>query len=297
MIHRLVGNPLAQAMAVLTRHNAEASWSAFFHCRWEDVYQAVEILGIGDECLATVRHHHELTTERPWPSELGDGSSIALHDVRRAAASRYAWAIPNDRALDALAALSPIVEIGAGTGYWAALLASRGADVVAYDIDLPGPGNHWHQESYLYFPVQVGGVEMAAKHPDRTLFICWPPYRPAEHMRLVAPDDPFNWEYSEYELDGKTFGQWRRINDEPDVAYEALCFYEQAGGQRVAYIGEGSGGCTGGPSFFARLGAGCPHYDEDDPCTCEPAHWEEIDSVAIPQWEGIHDYLSIYRRK
>lgn len=31
----------------------------------------------------------------------------------------YAWAIPNHEAIEACAALSPIVEVGAGSGYWA----------------------------------------------------------------------------------------------------------------------------------------------------------------------------------
>ena len=32
---------------------------------------------------------------------------------------------------------SPLVEVGAGTGYWAALLRGRGARVFAYDRDPP----------------------------------------------------------------------------------------------------------------------------------------------------------------
>src|ERR1019366_9271626 len=38
----------------------------------------------------------------------------------------YAYAIPNDAALDRLASLGPIVEVGAGAGYWAHLLRERG---------------------------------------------------------------------------------------------------------------------------------------------------------------------------
>ena len=44
----------------------------------------------------------------------------------------FAHAVPSAEALDAVAALdTPVVEIGAGTGYWAALLEQRGVDVVA----------------------------------------------------------------------------------------------------------------------------------------------------------------------
>ena len=38
------------------------------------------------------------------------------------------------KALDAIAAVSPITEIGCGTGYWAALLRTRGVDVLAFDM-------------------------------------------------------------------------------------------------------------------------------------------------------------------
>ena len=50
----------------------------------------------------------------------------------------FAHAVPSAEALDAVAALdTPVVEIGAGTGYWAALLEQRGVDVVALDATPP----------------------------------------------------------------------------------------------------------------------------------------------------------------
>ena len=53
--------------------------------------------------------------------------------VKPADARECTW-----QALDAIAALGPIIEVGAGTGYWAALLQHRGAtpgpsDFVAFD--------------------------------------------------------------------------------------------------------------------------------------------------------------------
>lgn len=50
-----------------------------------------------------------------------------LADERRAelfnylnleAAEKYAWCVPDERALKVLAHFAPIVEIGAGKGYW-----------------------------------------------------------------------------------------------------------------------------------------------------------------------------------
>lgn len=99
-------------------------------------------------------------------------------DRRMEASNRWSWAVPNEEALSELVRLSPIVEIGAGTGYWAHLLRSMGADVVAYDASPPDTSlcNVWHPgASSTHTRVDVGNEEMAARHPDRTLFLCWPP--------------------------------------------------------------------------------------------------------------------------
>jgi hypothetical protein len=61
--------------------------------------------------------------------------------------------------------------------------------------------------------VLVGKPECLAKHRDRTLFLCWPPYR----SRMAS--DCLRWHQS----------------------------------QRIIYVGEGSGGATGTDAFHARL--------------------------------------------
>jgi hypothetical protein len=75
---------------------------------------------------------------------------------------------------------SPIVEIGAGTGYWARLATEAGADIVAYDSRPPVAGRKkvvaWAEETGTYFPVRRGGPGMVRFHQDRTLFLCWPPH-------------------------------------------------------------------------------------------------------------------------
>ena len=48
-------------------------------------------------------------------------------------ARRYAWAIPDERALRILAEFSPLVEIGCGKGYWSKLLQNRGVDIIPCD--------------------------------------------------------------------------------------------------------------------------------------------------------------------
>lgn len=52
-------------------------------------------------------------------------------------------------------------------------------------------------------------------------------------------------------------------------------------GTTFVYVGEGPGGCCADDAFFALLESG----------------WEEADEVRIPVWCGIHDYLTVYKRK
>jgi hypothetical protein len=68
-----------------------------------------------------------------------------------------------------------VVEIGAGSGYWAWQLTQAGVDVAAYDPQRPGPNNQFNQHR-LYHPVAEGDHEKAAEHPDRALMLCWPSY-------------------------------------------------------------------------------------------------------------------------
>lgn len=50
-------------------------------------------------------------------------------------------------------------------------------------------------------------------------------------------------------------------------------------GDRVVYVGEGAGGCTANDAFHRRL----------------EGEWVEVRSVSIPQWEGIHDRVELYK--
>lgn len=139
---------------------------------------------------------------------------MLLSIARQRYVYKYAWAIPCKRALEVIAQYSPIVEVGAGSGYWASLLAQIGTDVVAYDISstkqYKGSYNHFHKH---YFAVKKGSESAIKDHADRALFLCWPPY-----------------------------------NDK--MAFNTLKQYR---GETVLYVGEGKGGCTASDSFFNLL--------------------------------------------
>lgn len=99
---------------------------------------------------------------------------ISAWTSRRKLVKRYAWAIPSLDALLLIKLHSPIVEMGAGGGYWAMLLRGLGVNILAYDKN---PGNS-AQSTKLWTEVQVGEPEILSS-PDlsnRTLLLCWPPY-------------------------------------------------------------------------------------------------------------------------
>lgn len=142
-----------------------------------------------------------------------------LQTLRRryAYCEMYAWAIPNKEAIDVLLEHSPLIEIGAGRGYWAALASSAGADIIAFDSDPPDKGgvNKWHRQPGMFFDVGRADLEVARVHPDRTLFLCWPPY-------------------------------------DSDVALRTLRNYK---GSTVIYVGDDGHG-AGTPQFYTELATG-----------------------------------------
>ena len=102
---------------------------------------------------------------------------------------RYAWAIPDPDALAFVAEHlgTRAIEIGSGNGYWAWQLSQLGIDILAYDAAPPDqlPNRYFAPREEVsnpktligtWYPVQQGGPEKLAGHPDRTLLLCWPSY-------------------------------------------------------------------------------------------------------------------------
>ncbi|MCU1644015.1 MAG: hypothetical protein JWN03_4290 [Nocardia sp.] len=147
----------------------------------------------------------------------------------------YAYAIPAPETLAWAAAFcrgGPVVELGAGRGYWAAQLAGAGLAVTAYDSEPPdrlgnvsfpgaaGQRDVWHS---------VGDLAEYAAH-DRSgqvLLLCWPP-------------------------------GWGNA-----MASQALADFTRAGGERLIFLGEPKGGKTGDDAFFDALAAGWELESED----------------------------------
>jgi len=190
------------------------------------------------------------------------------HPVRQRLVRRYAYGIPNDAALDTIAVVSPagVVELGAGTGYWARLLHDRGVDVVAYDRRPPGSGaNDFVDDDALWFPVQEGDERIVTTHAHRTLLLVWPTWNE------TWPAD-------------------------------AVAAFHAAGGATLVVVGEGPGGLTGDSVLHARLGAhgaciACSFGVADSPCVCDVAVlWRAVSHVELPRWSDTDDSCTVYER-
>ena len=151
--------------------------------------------------------------------------------------SRYSFAIPDETSLSIISEYSPILEIGAGTGYWGYLLQNRGVDIICYDHKDPSWEKMWKRK---WINIKKGDISKISLYPDRTLFLCWGDY-------------------------GSEFG------------YRAIKKYK---GKYLIVIGEGEDGCTFNNSFFKELNTS----------------WSRVRAYNNPQWFGIHDYLSVYKR-
>jgi hypothetical protein len=105
------------------------------------------------------------------------GDSPDDDDARLAVVQRYSYVIPDAQSLAMLSTLGPIVEIGAGTGYWASRLIAQGVDVVAFDQAPPDgdASNRYHAPTPTFTEVRRGDQTVLRDYADRTLFICWPP--------------------------------------------------------------------------------------------------------------------------
>jgi hypothetical protein len=145
------------------------------------------------------------------------------------------FAIPNKKAIDIITKYSPLIEIGAGTGFWSSLIAKNGGDIIAFDNN---EEDRWKNK---HFTITLGDENKITEYPERILFLCWPPY-------------------------------WN------DMAINSVKMYK---GEFIIYIGESYGGCTATDEFFDYI----------------HAYFEQIDGCSIPQRRGIHDSLSVWKRR
>lgn len=65
-----------------------------------------------------------------------------------------------------------LVEIGAGSGYWAWQATQAGIDTIAYEP--VSSSANTYTDGADYAPIRRDGPTAARHHPDRALLLCWP---------------------------------------------------------------------------------------------------------------------------
>lgn len=108
----------------------------------------------------------------PYPYARGTGIT------RQELTTRYSWAIPSPGDIAWIAGTldgQAVVEVGAGSGYWAWQLAQAGVNVVAYEPNDPAD-NTFVKVAEPYHPLLRDDASAAVHHPDRALFLSWPNY-------------------------------------------------------------------------------------------------------------------------
>lgn len=151
--------------------------------------------------------------------------SVRLGFAQTILQAAYTYAVPSPETLawvKNFAGDRKVVELGAGRGYWARLLADGGLPVRAFDSEPPDSSENASfpkagRQQSVWFPVDDLDGFGSELNADAVLFLCWPP------------------------------GWGNRM------ASEALELFESRGGRRVIYLGESKGGKTGDDAFFDGL--------------------------------------------
>ena len=200
-----VGNPLFAALEWLD------SWVPPVLCRAYDSESAVpeadraELLMIAtfvDKACRVKSNEYEskprFAPSANWSGKVSSpmGHSIVYMEYVNPLQCEFGFGVPSPEVLREIAAHSPIVELGAGSGYWASQLTREGADVVAFDRHPPktladGLANFFFHRQF--FPVMKGTPEVLQNASrvsrDRALLLVWPFQAELHEAERFVDDD------------------------------------------------------------------------------------------------------------
>ena len=136
----------------------------------------------------------------------------------------FSYAIPSDETLKQIVAHAPsIVEMGAGTGYWSAMLSRNGADVIAFDAHPGVEQDNVYVGKQMYYPVKEG-IDSTVFAEDNSDIV-------ERALLLVWPNNPDDVDNAHVRLEGESILP-------PIWDIDCLQRYYELGGQTVIYVGE-----------------------------------------------------------
>lgn len=218
-----------------------------------------------DEAIVSSERRAEL-----WMEQADLGESLV---------DKYAWAIPDERALRILRNFSPLIEIGCGANaYWCHLMERAGIDVIGFDKN-PSKRDEeavrtTHQSQ---FRVRKGGPEILSKKKfmDRTLFLCY-------------PDEAEEGEDEEDHSDGDSGDKDDADDDEPN-SMASRCL-EHYNGTFVIHVGE---------LFMETLSMDQAPWGRSSSSEFQQrlaAEYHCLLKVSLPSWLHTRDTLSVWKR-
>lgn len=101
--------------------------------------------------------------------------NLVRFQLRLKVIDRYGFAIPCTEAINRIECFGPMLEVGAGSGYWSKLVNARtvSGTMIPTDLGLPiadGYGKFWDKTGI----VRMDAVSAVRQWTDRNVFVSWP---------------------------------------------------------------------------------------------------------------------------
>lgn len=133
-----------------------------------------EWVATGSAPLAHVLRDQGFVADAPQTTPEEAKAELDRRLMRSVFSRRWGFSIPCGEAVEVLRALAPIVEVGAGTGYWSALLRAAGHDAIATDAQRENWGDGGYTPERPWPVERLTGDEAVRKYPERDVFCSWP---------------------------------------------------------------------------------------------------------------------------
>ena len=106
----------------------------------------------------------------------GELQNLLLHygrfdRMRLHYAERFGYGLPCREVVEAIANCGPLLEVGAGNGFWTYCLRRKGIDVIATD---PKEAGMYNRGQWIRDLVEVDAIAAMNRFPGRNILLVWP---------------------------------------------------------------------------------------------------------------------------